>query len=573
MTISGYHARVLRVDLTTGSLRAEPLDPETARLYAGGSLLATRYLLEQTSPGLDAFDPEAVLVFASSVVAGHRAAGLPRFSVTGKSPLTGGIGEARAEGPFGVALKASGYDALLVEGRAERPTYLLVADGQASLLPADHLWGLDTAEAADRLAADHPGARVAAIGPAGERLVRYAGIVADRSHAAARMGLGAAMGAKALKAVVLAGGAAPPVADPGRLERLTEAYRARLLDNPVTRWQHEPPGFGTWVAGARLGVYGVENYRTARFDAAGYRPEAFLRHLAWESGGCPGCPNDCIKGFAASSDPDALAAARETRTGGLHQEAAGSLGPNLGTRRAETVLRLNETCLRLGLDPVSLGYTLSFVMECRDQGLLSPGDLDGLDVRFGDDAALDPLVERIALREGVGDWLAEGVARAAGQLGLGAGRFALHVKGLEVAGFDPRAMTNLALGYAVAPVGPRYEICEHDLDYDPDPAWPHSFELSRTQGILHPAPSHQLSAEKVRWFKALCSLWSACDALNLCIFASAPTRLLSLEDMATLVGAVTGWETSSYEVMRWGERRLHLLRLYNLREGLTAGDD
>ncbi|MGH9166223.1 MAG: aldehyde ferredoxin oxidoreductase family protein [Acidimicrobiia bacterium] len=569
----GYHGRILRVDLTTGSLRPDELDAETARLYGGGSLLAVRYLLRETPPGQDPFDPGALLVFASSVIAGQRAAGLPRFSLVAKSPLTGGVGEARAEGPFGVALKESGYDAILVRGRAEQPVYLLVADGEPALLSAEGLWGLDTYQATDRLQALHPGCHVATIGPAGERLVRYASVVTDRSFQAARTGLGAAMGSKQLKAVVLAGGSAPPVADPEGVEAITEDYRARQLLNPVTRWQHEPPGFGTWVAGATVGTFGVENYRTSVFDASGFEPDVFLQHLSWSEAGCPGCPNDCIKGFAATLEPDALAAGHRARTGGLHQEAAGALGPNLGMRRAETVLRLNESCQRLGLDPVSLGYTISFVMECRERGLLSPADLDGLDVRFGAEGALDPLIEWIAQRQGAGDWLAEGVRRAAVTLGPETAPFALHVKGLEMVGFDPRAMTNLGLGYATAPVGPRYEICEHDVDFDPEPAWPHTFELSRTLGIHRPVSSVAQSARKVRDFKALVTLWSACDVLNLCIFASAPTRLLSLDDISRLVRAVTGWETSSYEFMRWGERRLHLLRIYNLREGLTAADD
>jgi len=573
MTRPGWNGRILRVDLTRSLCRAEELDDETARVFAGGSLLAVHYLLNFTRPGVDAFEPEALLVFASSVIAGHAAAGLPRFSVVAKSPLTNGIGEARAEGPFGIALKASGYDAILVEGRAQLPVYLVVTDGEPAVLSAMELWGLDTADTTTQLLTLYPGAHIATIGPAGERLVRYASVVSDRSFSAPRMGLGAVMGAKNLKAVVLTGGQSPPVADPASLQSITSEYRATQRHNPVTRWQYDPPGFGSWVAGAEPGTYAVENYRTSNFDPSGFAVSNFMGLLAWAEGGCPGCPNDCIKGFAISSDPATLDTARTARSGGLHQEAAGALGPNIGVRRAETVIRLNQLCLRLGLDPVSLGFTISFVMECREAGLLSPADLDGLDIHFGAEGAVEELITRIARREGAGEWMGEGVKRVSAALGPATAPYALHVKGLEMAGFDPRSMTNLGLGYATAPIGPRYDICEHDVDFDDVPAWPNTFDLSRTLGILRPIAANAQSMDKIRDFRVLSTLWSACDALNLCIFASAPTRLLSLAEISRLIVAITGWETSSYEFMRWGERRAHLLRIYNLREGLMAADD
>jgi aldehyde:ferredoxin oxidoreductase len=183
------------------------------------------------------------------------------------------------------------------------------------------------------------------------------------------------------------------------------------------------------------------------------------------------------------------------------------------------------------------------------------------------------MIPRIAERDGFGDVLAEGTKRAAAKIGGAAPRYALHVKGLELAPFEPRTQTNLALGYAVAPIGPRYDICEHDWDYDTRVGWPHTLEGSRTLGILGRLPMGELSDAKIRNFKALFDIWSADDALDMCNFATAPTRVLRLHEMADLLGAVTGWDTSSHEIMRLGERRAHLMRVYNLREGLTAADD
>jgi aldehyde:ferredoxin oxidoreductase len=211
-------------------------------------------------------------------------------------------------------------------------------------------------------------------------------------------------------------------------------------------------------------------------------------------------------------------------------------------------------------------------MECMEEGLLDEAKA-GLPLRFGEGEAALEMTRRIAEREGFGDILSEGVKRAAEQIGGGAERFALHVKGVEMVPFEPRTQAGLALGYATAPVGPRYEVCEHDWDYDTRVGWPHSMEGSRTLGILRRVPMDALGPEKIRNFKALNDVWSAADVLGLCLFAVAPTRVLRLEDMAELLAAVTGWDTSSYEIMRFGERRNHLMRIYNLREGLTAADD
>jgi aldehyde:ferredoxin oxidoreductase len=212
-------------------------------------------------------------------------------------------------------------------------------------------------------------------------------------------------------------------------------------------------------------------------------------------------------------------------------------------------------------------------MECFEKGVLSAEEAEGLDLRFGNSALLPLLIEKISARKGLGDLLAEGVARAAARIGRGSQRYAMHVKGLELVSFEPRTMTNLALGYAVAPIGPRYDICEHDWDFDVAAGWDHTLELSRTLGILERVPMQQVGPQKVRNYKALNTIWSACDTLDICVFASAPTRALSLEMMSSLVAGVTGWKTSSWELMRLGERRNHLMRLYNLREGLTSVDD
>jgi aldehyde:ferredoxin oxidoreductase len=562
----GYNGKVLHINPGTQKAWIEEPEDNFWRVYAGGGLLATYYLLHECSPGIDAFDPSNLLIIASSVVAGHPYAGLARYTAAAKSPLTGGIGETRCEGPFGLALKASGVDSIIFHGVADEPSFVIIEDGEVAFHQANSLWGQPVSRTVDSLEAQFGAhSHTAVIGPAGERLVRFASIVSDRSYQAARMGLGAVMGSKRLKAIVLQGDHRPPVAEPDTCAGLTEQYRAKMRDNSLTRWQLELPGFSAWVH-----LHGLDaalcthNYRHAVFAAADiYEAKYFMPYFRHD-GTCPGCPNNCIKFFAAGDD-----ATYDPRAGGIHQEITGTLGPNLGISNLKTIFQANVLCNELGLDPTSLGFTLSMVMECAEEGLLAHES----ELKFGNSAAVLSAIQSIASREGLGDVLAEGARRAAAQIGNGAEQYALHVKGLEMVCFEPRTQTNLALGYATAPIGPRYDICEHDWDYDTEVGWDHTLESSRTVGILDRISMGYLGAKKVRNFKALATLWSAADALDFCIFAIAPTRVLSLANMAEMLAAVTGWNASSYEIMRYGERRLHLMRVYNLREGLTAADD
>jgi aldehyde:ferredoxin oxidoreductase len=569
METFGYHGKILHIDLTQQTSRIERPDEIFWRIYAGGGLLASYYLYHNTPPGIDPFDPQNLLIFTTSVMAGLPYAGLARFTTAAKSPLTGGIGETRTEGPFGMAIKGAGVDAIIIQGAAARPLVVKIENGLVHFLPGDNFWGLTTTAAIQGLAQLHgTDSHCAIIGPAGENLVRYASIVTDGCFQAARMGMGAVMGSKKLKALVLKGDDLPPVFDPDACQQLTRDYGTQMLENPLTTWQHDPPGFSCWVH-----THGIDtalcsrNYSESVFPQADrYQPEYFMEQYAGEVH-CPGCPNNCIKLFIPAG-----ASPLEVQAAGIHQEISGTLGPNCGIENISTVFAANILCNQLGMDPTSLGFTLSMAMEWAEKGIKNIHTHQG-NLRFGDDAALLEMIRMIAYRQGDGDLLAEGSLRAAQSVGGEALRYAMQVKGLEMVPFEPRSQTNLALGYATAPIGPRYDICEHDWDYDTEAGWPHTMDKSRTIGILERIPMQYLGAEKVRNFKALSTLWSAADVLDLCIFAVAPTRVISLQKMADYLAYVTGWETSAYEVMRFGERRLHLMRLYNLREGLTADQD
>jgi aldehyde:ferredoxin oxidoreductase len=237
-------------------------------------------------------------------------------------------------------------------------------------------------------------------------------------------------------------------------------------------------------------------------------------------------------------------------------------------------LQANNLCHQLGMDPSSLGFTLSFAMECLEEGVLTVGDVPP-GFRFGDGNVALRAMRDTATRQGFGALIAEGAKRAADSIGHGAHQFALHVKGLEMEPWDPRSQKNLGLGYAVAAFGPRHDVCEHDVDWDADPnvGFPHSIDSGRTLGVLGFMRADYMGLDKVHRFKALSDFYSAADALGVCIFTADPARLLNVSRITSLVAAVTGWDTSGFEVMVWGERRHHIMRMYNYREGFSAADD
>jgi len=565
----GYHGKIMHINLTTQTSHVERPVENFWRIYAGGGLLATFYLYQLTQPRIDAFDPQNPLIFTTSVMAGLPYAGLARFTTAAKSPLTGGVGETRNEGPFSMAIKSAGMDALIITGKSEIPTILRIEPGKVEFLSGEPYWGQDTSKTYQQLQQTFgTDAHCAVIGPAGENKVRFASIVTDGCFQASRMGMGAVMGSKNLKALVLKGDDLPAVFDEEKCEQITANYARQMHENPLTEWQYAPPGFSCWVH-----THGIDtalcsrNYSESVFPQADhYQPEKFMAYYAGEAP-CPACPNNCIKRFCPPN-----ASTEERIASGIHQEVTGTLGPNCCTADVSPVFDANILCNQLGLDPTSLGFTLSMAMEWHAQGIKSIQTHHDI-LQFGDHKALLEMIPMIAHRQGDGNLLAEGSLRAAETIGGDAIYYAMQVKGLEMVCFEPRSQTNLALGYATAPIGPRYDICEHDWDYDIEAGWPHTMDKSRTLGILERIPMEYLGKDKVRNFKALSTLWSAADVLDLCIFAVAPTRVLSLQTMADFLHAITGWETSAYEVMRYGERRLHLMRLYNLREGISSKAD
>ncbi len=569
--VDGFHGRILHVNLSEGLSWVEEPDTNWYRRYGGGGAWGAFFLLRDMDPTVDAFDPGNVMIFASSVVAGTPVPGVSKHSVIAKSPLTGGIGESQSSGPLGAAFKRSGVDALVVHGASTEPVYLLVAGGAVEIHDARELWGMETGPACDRIEAEAGRTlHVAAIGPAGEQRVRFASIVNDSRFVNQRCGLGAVMGSKNLKAVALAGDVPASVADPGLLRTVVDDYESNQFSITIMELEKRL-GLGLWQDPEFAIPFSSRNFQDGVFEGLAdiAMQELSDRYLV-DTGGCHACPTDCMRRLAVPDGPRATA----LRYGNLDHNSGSSFGQVVGCNDPAALLKANELVNRYGMDPESCGHTIAWAMECFERGLIDRETTGGLDLRFGNAAAMLQLIEQIGRREDFGDVLAEGSRRAADRIGRGTRQFVMCVKGKEIPAHEPRNKPGLALIYAVGPIGPDFSGVEHDTDFDPDIGLPYALDKGLAFGLLEMLPETEMSARKIRQTVILERWWSgALESLMFCVYATAPVRYMPPAMMAQAVGAVTGWDFSLWELMQIGERRLNLFRVFNQRAGHTAADD
>ena len=530
----GTHGKILRVDLTAGEIAVETPGEVFYRRYLGGAGFIAYYLLKEVPPGTDPLGPDNHLVFACGPVTGTPLAGSGRNAIGALSPLTGALGEADVGGFWGAELKAAGFDAIVVRGQAASPVYLWVHDGEAELRPAGHLWGLENKEthAAIRRELGQDRARIALCGPAGERQVRYAAIVADLKHVAGRCGLGAVMGAKKLKAVAVRGKDRPPLADPQAVQAM-----AGWLRDHVHELMGKFAEMGTGVSVIpynAMGALPVHNFRDGHLEGA----EAIGREGLAESAvvrmeSCWACAVRCKK-VVDLDEPYPV----DPAYGGPEYETAVSIGSNCGVADVYAVCKASERLNALGLDSISTGGTIAFAMECFEQGLLSTEDTGGLVLRFGDAGLVLDLIEKIAARDGFGDLLAEGTRRLAAHIGRGADRLAVEVKGQELPLHDPRIQHGLGLGYAVSYTGADHCHSAFDRNWEQEPG----LEGVKSLGILETMPATWLGPAKVRSILYGSLRPHLDNCLGLCNFL--PYRH---DQVVEIVEAITGWRSGTWE--------------------------
>ena len=564
----GYNGKILKVDLSNLTYSVEEKDWIFFRTFLGGSALAAYYLLTETEPGIDPLSPDNVLVFAVSVLTGAPVPGANRVTIAAKSPLSGSFGESEGGGYFGVELKKAGFEALVIKGRAPYPIWLYVHDGQLEFRDARGLWGRDLGESEQMIRSElgDSNVRVAGIGQGGENQVLYACVVNELKHANGRSGMGAVMGSKNLKAVAARGSAAVSVADLEKLRSLNKFFASNFKDHPIQSllWNGGTIGWDIEsLDGA--GILPTKNFRGGSFtDFEKITYTALEEKILAGRGSCAICANRCklvCGGGKFNIDP---------RFGGPEYETTGAFGSNICVGDIEVVAKAHELCNRYTLDTISTGATIAFAMDCYENGLLTKEDTGGLDLRFGNGEAALQLVEDIAFKRGLGKLLSQGSGRAAKIIGRGAEKYAREVKQQEISMHEPRGKAGIALQFATAPGGADHVRSPHDLLFEEGKFGVKDlFPLGIYKGI----PGRDLGPDKVRFFYYGHQTWNLFNSLSVCCFLFGPGKLLSMNHLVEFVAAVTGWDTSLFELMKAGERTVTLSRVYNCREGFRAKDD
>jgi len=556
----GYHERLLWVDLTEGSSKTVPLEGALIENYIGGKGFGARLLYDTVKAQTDAFDPSNLLMFMPGPLTGTVAPST-REVIVFKSPLTGTYGDSFHGGTFGPEIKYAGYDGIVITGRANAPVYLHIDDDQVEIRDAAFLWGKDTYETYESLY-EKLGDRtfkIACIGPAGENLVRFALIDATPHRQAARCGGGAVMGSKNLKAIVVRG-----------TRLLTVAHPERFLSAVRTSWEQIKRGegggytdlgtLGGFVGHSDLALFPVYNARQASFPGASKIDGVMHhKHIWLRNAACMGCIIACSKVGALRRGPH-----EGTVCENVDYESLALMGSNLGLDHLEGVAYACHLCDVLGLDTMSAGGVIGFAMEALERGHLRPEDVDGLDLKFGGHKAVHRILEMIAFRHGIGDVLAEGVKRAAEQIGQDSYKYAVHTKGLEMPGYDPRGLPGHGLGYMTGDKGGEH-VQGYMAGYE---AWGWPWRGRRFGRF-----DVEGKAEVLIWLQ---NYQVGTNTLVKCDFTRATSEEsggISPGTFAEMLSAVTGTEYTGEEINFIGERIYNLTRLFNLREGFTRKDD
>ena len=566
----GYAGRILHVDLTRGNLWSEEPHDVYYRTYFGGPGIGLYYLLKEMGLGVDALSPDNVLVFAAGTLAGTPGPAVGGFTVCAKSPLTGTAGKSESGGWWGAELKMAGWDAVVVRGRSHEPVYLWIDGDRAEIRDASRLWGKTTAEV-QRLIQQELGSqriRVAQIGPAGEKLVRFANVTNELTHFNGRNGLGAVMGSKRLRAIAVRGEGRVEVHDSHAMSATTRWVARNLKDHPEA-WRLHHDGTPTWVVNLSLaGALPTNNWNSGVFSrAADISGAALTGNILGDRKGCFSCPIRCkravkVDGGHLHVDPE---------YGGPEYETVVALGSNCGIGNVELLAKANETCNSLGIDTTSMGATISFAMDCFENGIITERDTGGLKLAFGNEEVLLPLIEMVARRRGFGALLSEGSLRASAALGMGSERFLRQTKGQEVPFHDPRVEAGLGLQYALSGYGADHWLSQHDPLYAE--AGSSSLQELAPLGPSEPVSALELTSKSVAAFHRTQMLTSAYDMLGVCIFGTVARSILPVDRLVDLLNAATGWSLGLSEIMKAGERTTNMARMFNVREGFGKKDD
>ena len=552
--MDGYLGKILKVDLTKGEIAEETLNPDYARMFVGGSGLAARYIYDLADADTDPLGPENPLVFMTGPLVGTRAPSCGRYVICARSPQTNLWGESNIGGFLGPHLRFAGYDGIIVRGQAAEPVYLVVRDGEAGLREASHLWGLDCYQTQETIKEElgDPSVRVACIGPGGERLVKYASVIAGRGRAAGRSGMGAVMGSKRLKAVACRGTGSVPLADKDAFDEIARETLAWVKDDVSSQVFNQTGSAGSANLCSMLGNMPNKYFMQGTFDEVdNISGSTMAETILVGTSGCFGCVVQCGREVEITEGPYQLG-----RTDGPEYETVGALGSLLLIDDLAAVSYMSHLCNRHGLDTISTGVTLGLAHYLYEEGIIGSGDLGGVALSWGDPEPAISLIAMIANREGLGDLLAEGSVAVAREFGVE--EMTAHVHGLEVGMHDPRASSGVTISYLTSPRG----ACHNKSDA----YW---LDFGRTMEDIGIGLVDRFEEEGKAALMVRHQDWrSASDALISCIAVSFPASSLS-----KMLSAATGWDVSDSGLLIAGERILNLKRALNLLWGLKTEDE
>ena len=560
-----FHNKILRVNLTEGTIEVEEPGPIYFRRYLGGWNIIADVLIKEVPKGTDPLGPDNRLIFAPGVLTGLAASGCSRNAVGAKSPLTGAFGASEVGGAWNAQFKRAGFDAVIFEGISPKPVYLWVHDGEVELRDASHLWGKETKETVEALQDELGDKQIGCtlIGPGGENLVRYACVMNETKDAAGRTGMGAVMGSKKLKAIVARGTQALGAVDAGKIGDMARTMSRSVQAGEAALGLHTRGTGGDLRGMVLTGNLPTRNFQDGDFEEGAWKisAENYLAEIGVGMEGCYACAVQCKKVVRAERVDPAY--------GGPEYESAASLGSCCGVDDAVAMCEANALCNANSLDTISTGVTIAFAMECFERGLLTIDDTDGIELRFGNGDAMVQMVEKIAHREGIGDLLAEGSKRAAEKIGGDAKFIAVEAKGQEYPMHEPRFKRGLAIGYAVSPTGADHCHALHDSGlvtpieegFMPD-------DTLRAMGIVEPMPLEDLGPDKAR-ASAYHTIYRVLqNCLSICLFVP-----WTMDDYVDMVRAATGFDVTVFELLKAGERAFTLARVFNAREGFGIEDD
>ena len=568
----GFAGKILQVDLTKQTLTIEKPTESFYRKYIGGSMMGMYYILDGLEPGVDPLETENILTFMLSPLTGVPVSGQSRMTTNAKSPLVDGIGDSQAGGFFPAELKFAGYDGIVVRGKASHPVYLLIRDGKAEIREARHLWGKTTGEVEEILKEELQDSKIeiAQCGPAGEQEVRLAAIMNMANRANGRTGMGAVMGSKNLKAIVVRGSSKKiPVANPEAVSKFAKDGLKAIKDHGSSQsLKHDGTAGGVdWQN--MTGTLPTRNYNEGQFE--GFEKisgETMTETLLTGNHTCYACAIRCKRVI----ETEWMSKAIEARYGGPEYETVATFGSYCGVDDLKAVIYANQICNQYGLDTIGTGATIACAMECFENGILTENEI-GFPLPFGDAEAMVRATDMLAKRDGFGDILAEGSRRAANILEKG-NEYLITVKGSELPAHMPRVKPSLGLIYAVNPFGADHQSSEHDPGIEEGtPA--EAMRNLKLLGFDETLPEGSFGKDKVRYALRTHQYYSFMDSINLCQFVFGLTWVVfGPEDTVDLVRAVTGWDDFDVdELMEAGERRLNMLRLFNMREGLDRTQD